>query len=87
MPDTHTCKSCGAIENLKTGALSYKGDNPLLKENQSLKEQVKTLEVKNKYLAKLAADKRAKKQPGSQPGTTTRKEPDNATKEENPWHY
>ncbi|MBU0606023.1 MAG: hypothetical protein KKH77_07025 [Candidatus Omnitrophica bacterium] len=87
MPDQHTCKNCGAIENLKTGELTYKGDNPLLKENKALKEAVTTLEVKNKYLAKLAAGKRAKKEPGTQPAAQARKEPENAKEKENPWHY
>jgi len=87
MSDTHTCKNCGAIENLKTGELTYKGDNPLLKENKELKEAITTLTVKNKYLAKLAADKRAKKQPGAQPAAQARKEPENAKKKENEWHY
>lgn len=87
MPDLHTCKNCGAIENLKTGELTYKGDNPLLKENTQLKEAVKTLEVKNKYLAKLAANKRFKKQPVSKPGEQLQRSQDNAKKEENPWYY
>ncbi|MDD3906529.1 MAG: hypothetical protein PHS46_08435 [Candidatus Omnitrophica bacterium] len=87
MSDQHTCKNCGAIEDLKTGALSYKGDNPLLKENQQLKESVKTLEVKNKYLAKLAAGKRAKKQPTLNQDDQPKGSQNNATKKENPWHF
>ena len=83
--DTHTCKNCGAVENLKTGELKYNGDNPLLKENQELKTALKTLEVKNKYLAKLAAGKRAKKQPII--SITTEENEKNGKKKENPWHF
>jgi hypothetical protein len=87
MSDLHTCKNCVAIENLKTGELTYKGDNPLLKENQQLKEQIKTLEVKNRYLAKLAANKRIKKNPEQESGQQPQRSPKDAKKKENEWHY
>lgn len=80
MADTHTCKNCGAVENLKTGELTYKGDNPLLKENETLKDKVKKLEITNKNLAKLAAKKSAKPKEAIKP----REEP-NAEEKDKDW--
>lgn len=88
VPEQHICKNCGAVEDLKTGVLTYKGDNPLFKENQELINQVKTLEVKNKYLAKLAGAKKGKKQPKLEINEPKKENKTNGqTQKENPWHF
>lgn len=49
----HTCKNCGAIEDIETGKLSYNGDNPALKQNEELKKEIFILKQKNNGLSAL----------------------------------
>jgi len=63
--DTHTCKNCGAIEDLKTGQLTYKGDNPLLRKVEDLQKEIFVLKQKNSGLSALLSEKNRKKKEGS----------------------